>query len=87
MKHWNDPRFFISLLLISLFAYAYFLHPSQLMDGAIIGAFSSAYGYWLGSSKSNAEARELTGKALDIAAAGGATAAANPAARDETPAP
>jgi hypothetical protein len=55
----------ITLLLILLFGFAYWNDPSdQAMKGAIIGAFSAAYGFWIGS-KNNETATENTGKAFD----------------------
>lgn len=69
-----DPRFVITLLLIALFGFAYIQDPSdQAMKGAIIGAFSAAYGFWIGS-KTNEKATENTGKAFDAIAATAATA-------------
>jgi hypothetical protein len=65
MTQWNDPRFIITLLLIALFGFAYINDPAdQAMKGAIIGAFSAAYGFWIGS-KANEKAAENTGKAFD----------------------
>lgn len=64
-NQWGDPRFLITLLLICLFGYAYADDPSdQAMKGAIIAAFSAAYGFWLGS-KGNEKATENTSKAFD----------------------
>lgn len=64
-SQWSDPRFLITLLLICLFGYAYADDPSdQAMKGAIIAAFSAAYGFWLGS-KGSEKATENTGKAFD----------------------
>ncbi len=60
-----DARFIITLLLISLFAFAYIQDPAdQAMKGALIGAFSAAYGFWIGS-KNQEKSSENTGKALD----------------------
>ena len=74
----NDPRFIITLLLIALFGYAYMQDPAdQAMKGAIIAAFSAAYGFWIGS-KGNEKATENTGKAFDaITAAAQAGTSAN----------
>lgn len=64
MTQWNDPRFVITLLLIGLFGFAYYNDPAdQAMKGALIGAFSAAYGFWIGS-KANDKAAENTGKAF-----------------------
>lgn len=63
--NWIEPRFIITLLLIGLFGFAYINDPSdEAMKGALIGAFSAAYGFWIGS-KSNEKATENTGKAFD----------------------
>ena len=65
MSGWNDPRFVITVLLIVVFGYAYYQDPSdQAMKGAIIAAFSAAYGFWLGSQQ-NEESTAHPGKAPD----------------------
>lgn len=65
MSGWNDPRFVITLLLIGLFGFAYVQDPADdSMKGAIIAAFSTAYGFWL-ASKDKEKSTENTGKALD----------------------
>ena len=65
MSGWKDPRFIITLLLIGLFGYAYVQDGTdQAMKGAIIAAFSTAYGFWL-ASKDKEKATENTGKAFD----------------------
>ena len=64
MKKAFDARFVITLLLIGLFGFAYIQDPAdQAMKGAIIAAFSAAYGFWIGS-KENEKATENTGRAL-----------------------
>lgn len=74
MTAWFEPRFIITLMLICLFGFAYLQEPSdQAMKGAIIAAFSAAYGFWLGSKKDE-QASANTGKAFDAI-----TAAANAA--------
>lgn len=65
MSQWSDPRLWISLILIGFFGYAYFREPSELLEGALIAGFSTAYGFWLGSAKTNHIAAENTGKAFD----------------------
>jgi hypothetical protein len=64
MNSWKDPRLFMALLLIGLFAAAYFKEdqPDEIMKGAMIAAFSSAYAYWLGSSRGSAEKSEILSK-------------------------
>ncbi len=65
MTQWAEPRFLITLMLIGLFGFAYIQDPSdQAMKGAIIGAFSAAYGFWIGS-KTNEDATKNTGKAFE----------------------
>jgi len=61
---WRDPRFFLALLLIGIFAGAYFNEekPDQMMKGAMIAAFAAAYGYWLGSSSGSRSKDELLAK-------------------------
>ncbi len=64
MINFAEPRFVITLLLIGLFGFAYLHDPSdQAMKGAIIAAFSAAYGFWIGS-KQNDEATRNTGEAF-----------------------
>ena len=78
MTTWLEPRFVITLLLIGLFGFAYFNDPAdQAMKGAIIAAFSAAYGFWIGS-KNSEQATANTGKAFDaIRAAAEATPTGN----------
>ena len=65
MNQWAEPRFLITLMLIGLFGFAYLQDPSdQAMKGAIIAAFSAAYGFWIGS-KENEKATENTGRAFE----------------------
>lgn len=53
------PAAVISVLIIGLFTVAYLRNPSdQTLVGALIAAFSAAWGYYLGSSKGAAENRE-----------------------------
>lgn len=69
MNQWAEPRFLITVMLIGLFGYAYIQDPSdEAMKGALIGAFSAAYGFWIGS-KTNDKATENTGKAFEAIAA------------------
>lgn len=82
MSQWAEPRFIITLLLIGLFGFAYMHDPAdQAMKGAIIAAFSAAYGFWIGS-KQNEQATENTGKAFDAIkeAARAGTSPTDPAA-------
>lgn len=61
---WNDPRLFLALLLIGMFAAAYWENPrDEAMKGAMIAAFAAAYGYWLGSSSGSDRKTELLGRA------------------------
>lgn len=63
MTAWNDPKLALSLLLIAMFGGAYAFDPSDdAMKGALIAAFSAAYGYWLGSSSGSARKTELISK-------------------------
>lgn len=55
-----SPQFFISLMLIGLFAYAYYNNPQdEMMKGAMIAAFSASYGYWLGSSTGSKQSGDV----------------------------
>ena len=74
MSDWLNPRFFMALMIVALFAWAYAENVSdQTMIGALIGAFNMAIGYYLGSSNSSNAVREQVGKALDLAAANSPT--------------
>lgn len=51
-----DARFVVALIVIALFAYAFWRNPNDAtMLGALISAFNIAIGYWLGSSRGSAE--------------------------------
>lgn len=52
-----DMRAAIGLLIVFGFMAAYFRQdsPDQMMKGALITAFATATGYWLGSSKGSSE--------------------------------
>lgn len=53
-----DTRAIVALGLIGAFLYAYFTEPeSETMKGALIAAFSAAWGFYLGSSKGAHENR------------------------------
>lgn len=73
MTRFNDPRFVIAMLLMTLFAWSYWANPTETKDGAVIMAFAAAWGYYLNSSNSTNSARDQVGKALDIAAANAPT--------------
>jgi hypothetical protein len=67
---YRDPKLLIALTIIGLFAYAYVQRPNdEVLQGALIAAFSGAWGYFLGSSSGASANRDQVGKALDIAAA------------------
>lgn len=64
-RQWLDPRVFITLALIGLFAFAYINDPSdQAMKGALIAAFAAAYGFWIGASKTGGELAQKNAEAL-----------------------
>lgn len=47
----GTPQIIVTVALIALFAFAYFKNTDdEMFKGALIAAFSAAYGYWLGSS-------------------------------------
>lgn len=54
-------RELIAVMIISMFAGALWHNPSdQMMIGALIGAFSTAIGFFLGSSKKDERAQPVT---------------------------
>jgi hypothetical protein len=71
------PQFVVAYTIIICFFLAYLNNPKdETMKGALIAAFSGAWGWWLGSSKGSQDntrradvAQELQGKALDLAQA------------------
>lgn len=65
-----QPQLLLALILIGLFGWAYSEDVSDAtMKGALIGAFSGAWGYYLGSSRGAQSQTENVGKALDLASA------------------
>lgn len=63
---WNNPKLVVSLLLIGLFGYAFLHNPNdETMKGAVILAFATAYGFWLGKNDSDDTRSANTGKAFD----------------------
>lgn len=65
-KQWLDPKLWISAALIGLFAWAFGENPDdETMRGALILAFATAYGYWLGSNKGDSQRTDNTTKALE----------------------
>jgi len=55
-------------MLVALFTGAYIAHPNDgTLNGAIIAAFSAAWGYYIGSSKGMTTQAENVGKVLDLA--------------------
>jgi len=54
-----SPQLIIALIIILVFAVAYFMDPTnEVMKGALIAGFAGAWGYFLGSSsgsKSNGD--------------------------------
>lgn len=85
MNQWNDPKVYVSAALIALFAFAYVRDPSdETMKGAVILAFATAYGYWLGTNKGDAQRTDNTGKAFDMAKAALEASPAVVAAVDES---
>lgn len=59
-----DPKAVIAFAIIGLFGYAYINHPTDLMAGALIAAFSGAWGYYLGSSQGAGKARDQVAQVL-----------------------
>lgn len=59
MRRFGAFRAFLASCLVAAFVTAYFLDTSdETLKGALIAAFSAAWGYWLGSSQGAAENRE-----------------------------
>lgn len=59
-----DIRAVITIIIFCMFGYGYISDINdETMRGAMIAAFSGAWGYWLGSSKGSADkAKELARK-------------------------
>jgi hypothetical protein len=63
-----QPQLLLALLLIGMFGWAYSEDVADAtMKGALIGAFSGAWGYYLGSSRGATSQTENVSKALDLA--------------------
>lgn len=56
----------IALLIIGLFAIAYFVFPTQQKEGALIAAFAGAWGYYLGSSIASKRASDQVDDSLSL---------------------
>jgi hypothetical protein len=68
VERFATPQFVISFMLVSLFTGAYVMHPNDgTLNGAIIAAFSAAWGYYIGSSKGTNTQADNLGKVLDLA--------------------
>lgn len=68
LERFATPQFVISFMLVGLFTAAYLMHPNDgTLNGAIIAAFSAAWGYFIGSSKSSNTQSDNMGKVLDLA--------------------
>lgn len=76
-QQWNNPKLLVSLLLIGLFGYAYLHNPNdETMKGAVILAFATAYGFWLGKNDGDDDKSRNTGaafRAIEATAKAGAT--------------
>lgn len=65
-QQWNNPKLLVSLLLIGMFGYAYLHNPNdETMKGAVILAFATAYGFWLGKNDGDDQRSQNTGKLAD----------------------
>jgi len=65
MKHIPDAREVIAFCIMALFAYGFVMNPHEpLIVGAMIAAFSTAYGFYLGGSKVGAETATKNADAL-----------------------
>lgn len=57
----TTPRELVAYSIILLFGFALLQNPSdQMMVGALIGAFSTAIGYYLGAAKRDDHAQPVT---------------------------
>lgn len=65
-----STRDVIGLILVLGFMAAYFREatPDQMMKGALVGAFATAYGYWLGSSKGSSDKNTALSQLANAAA-------------------
>lgn len=54
----------ISVGLIVFFTAAYFRHPDDQKDGALIAAFAAAWGYFIGRSRTSKEDRDQLGTSI-----------------------
>ena len=64
-SQWNNPKLLVSLLLIALFGFAFINNPDdETMKGAVILAFATAYGFWLGKNDGDDAKSQNTGAAF-----------------------
>lgn len=71
----NGAREAMAFAVVALFAYAFWRNPSeQLMLGAIIAAFTTAIGFYLGGSKVGSDTATKNADTLADAASKAATA-------------
>lgn len=67
---WPTEQFLVALVIVAMFAVAYFNEADKdtrnLMVGALIAAFAGAWGYFLGSSNSAKQAGDRTDSALQL---------------------
>lgn len=72
----ESAREVMAFAVVALFGYAFWINPKeQLMIGAIIAAFSTAYGFYLGGSKVGSD---TAAKNADTVAANASAALATP---------
>lgn len=72
----NNAREFIAFAIVALFAFAFFVNPHEpLLIGAMIAAFTTAIGFYLGGSKTGADNAKTNS---DTLAAQSASATADP---------
>lgn len=65
MRWQPDAREVMAFAIMGLFAYGFIMNPHEpLIVGAMIAAFSTAYGYYLGGSKVGAETATKNADAL-----------------------
>jgi hypothetical protein len=56
----------IAVGVISLFAIAYFVFPTQQKEGALIAGFAGAWGYYLGNSSAQKKSADQVGESIGL---------------------
>lgn len=72
-------REFVALVLLGMFAWAFFQNPTdEIIIGALLSAFAAAWGFYLGGSKVGADTAKTNAETVAAQAQGATINAAAP---------